>query len=139
MLSTVVSASSPSVVVSSSAVSVPACSVLLLLSATGVSVAGVSDVAPNTKSTVMWGNDNQRFHNYVVTTEPIAKEDIAEIRANWAELKGSGTYEELVVDISGSILDHTVNQELQSAHGIHHVLHTSNPVVCCDIRPVRRQ
>ena len=40
----------------------------------------------------------------------------------------------LVVDISGSILDHTVNQELQSAHGIHHVLHTSNPVVCCDIR-----
>ena len=56
----------------------------------------ISRVAPNTKSTVMWGNDNQRFHNYVVTTEPIAKEDIAEIRANWAELKGSGTYEEWV-------------------------------------------
>lgn len=54
----------------------------------------ISRVAPNTKTSVMWGNDDQRFHNQVVTTEPILSEDYAEMKAKWAELRGTGTYEE---------------------------------------------
>jgi len=56
----------------------------------------ISRVAPNTKTSTMWGNDDQRFHNLVVTTEPILKEEIEEMRAKWAELRGTGTYEEWV-------------------------------------------
>lgn len=53
-------------------------------------------VAPRTKNTTMWGTDNKRFHNQVVTTEFIKSEHIAEMREKWAELKGTGTYEEWV-------------------------------------------
>lgn len=56
----------------------------------------ISRVAPYTATTTMWGNDDQRFHNRVVTTEPILSEEIAEMRAKWAELRGTGTYEEWV-------------------------------------------
>ncbi len=57
---------------------------------------GLSRVAPRTKNTTMWGTDNKRFHNQVVTTEFIKSEHIAEMREKWAELKGTGTYEEWV-------------------------------------------
>ncbi len=56
----------------------------------------LSRVAPRTKNTTMWGTDNKRFHNQVVTTEFIKSEHIAEMREKWAELKGTGTYEEWV-------------------------------------------
>ncbi len=56
----------------------------------------LSRVAPRTKNTTMWGTDNVRFHNQVVTTEFIKSEHIAEMREKWAELKGTGTYEEWV-------------------------------------------
>lgn len=56
----------------------------------------LSRVAPRTKNTMMWGTDNKRFHNQVVTTEFIKSEHIAEMREKWAELKGTGTYEEWV-------------------------------------------
>ena len=64
----------------------------LPLSANGGNYA-ISRVAPYTASTTLWGNDNDRFHNQVVTTEPITAADRDTLKAMWAELKGTGTWE----------------------------------------------
>ena len=53
----------------------------------------ISRVAPYTASTTLWGNDSDRFHNQVVTTEPITTADRDTLKAMWAELKGTGTWE----------------------------------------------
>ena len=66
--------------------------VMLPLSASGGTYA-ISRLAPNTASTVLWGNDADRFHNAVVTTQPITAQDRAAMRTAWAEKKGSGTWE----------------------------------------------
>ena len=58
----------------------------------------ISRVAPYTVSSVLWGNDSDRFHQAIITTEPLKSEDVAELRAKWAELKGTGTYEQTVKD-----------------------------------------
>lgn len=58
----------------------------------------ITHVAPYTVSSVLWGNDADRVHQAVITTEPIKKEDIAALRAKWAELQGTGTYEQAVKD-----------------------------------------
>ncbi len=58
----------------------------------------ISRVAPYTVSTVLWGNDSDRFHQAVITTEPIKAEDIAALRAKWPELIGTGTYEQYAKD-----------------------------------------
>lgn len=52
----------------------------------------VSRVAPYTIDYTMWGNDMERFHQALVATEFITSEDRAEMKAKWAELKGTGTY-----------------------------------------------
>ncbi|MCD8366265.1 MAG: ABC transporter substrate-binding protein [Clostridiales bacterium] len=54
----------------------------------------MSRVAPYTFSTVLWGSDNTRYHQAVVATELISAEDRAEMKAKYAELKGTGTYSE---------------------------------------------
>ena len=56
----------------------------------------VSRVAPYTATRILWGNDKERFHNVVVTTEFITAEDRAALKAKWNELKGSGTWEDYV-------------------------------------------
>ncbi|MDE6620605.1 MAG: peptide ABC transporter substrate-binding protein [Lachnospiraceae bacterium] len=56
----------------------------------------ITRVAPHTKNSTMWGNDNYRYHNQVVTTEFIKAEHVAEMRAKWEELRGTGTYEDWV-------------------------------------------
>ena len=53
----------------------------------------ISRVAPYTKSSVLWGTDNYRTHNLIVTTELIKESDRAEMKAKWAELKGTGEYD----------------------------------------------
>lgn len=53
----------------------------------------ISRVAPNTASGIAWGHDSVRFHNVVVATEPITTAHRDEMKAKWAELKGTGTYE----------------------------------------------
>ncbi len=53
----------------------------------------ISRVAPYTVTPCLWGNDAYRFHQYVVCTTPITSEDRAEMKAQYAELKGTGTYE----------------------------------------------
>lgn len=53
-------------------------------------------MAPSTKDYTLWGSDNDRYHQYVVTTDFIKAEDYNEMRAKWDELKGTGTYESWV-------------------------------------------
>ena len=47
---------------------------------------------PGSVTTTLWGNDEYRFHNAVVTTEFIAKEDYVELKGMRADLMGTGTY-----------------------------------------------
>lgn len=54
---------------------------------------GLSRVAPGTVSSALWGNDQNRFHNVVVATDFIKSADRDEMKAKYAELKGTGTYE----------------------------------------------
>lgn len=53
-------------------------------------------LAPYTKSSVMWGSDEYRFHNAVVTKDLIKASDYSAMKEKWAELRGTGTYEEWV-------------------------------------------
>ena len=53
-------------------------------------------MAPHTKDYTLWGSDQDRYHQYIVTTDFIKAEDYNEMRAKWDELKGTGTYESWV-------------------------------------------
>ena len=53
----------------------------------------ISRVAPRTVTPVLYGNDSDRFHQAIITTEPILATDREEMLAKYAELKGTGTYE----------------------------------------------
>lgn len=70
--------------------------VLLPLSSKGGNYA-LSRVAPYTSSTVLWGNDMERYHSVIVATELIKAADRDEMKAKYAELKGTGTYRDWVV------------------------------------------
>ena len=53
----------------------------------------ITRIVPYTVDNVLWGTDNDRFHNaLVVSGDPIAKEDITHLRTMYEELKGTGTY-----------------------------------------------
>ena len=71
--------------------------VMLPLSTNGGMYA-ISRVAPYTATPVLWGNDSYRYHDVIVCTEPIKSADRAEMKAKWAEVKGTGTYEDWVVE-----------------------------------------
>ena len=60
--------------------------VMLPLGSNGGNYA-ISRVAPYTATTTLWGNDYKRFHNMVITTEPLAPEVRDEMKAKWNELK----------------------------------------------------
>ncbi len=66
--------------------------IMLPLSASGGNYA-ISRMAPNTASTVLWGSDADRFYMAMVTTAPIAADDRAFMRTQWAQLKGTGQWE----------------------------------------------
>ena len=53
-------------------------------------------MAPRTRDYTLWGSDQDRYHQYIVTTDFIKAEDYNEMRAKWDELKGTGTYENWV-------------------------------------------
>lgn len=69
--------------------------VLLPLSSKGGNYA-ITRVAPNTVSSVLWGNDTERKYHVVVATELIKASDREEMKEKFAELKGTGTYTEWV-------------------------------------------
>ena len=58
----------------------------------------MTKVAPYTNTPVLFGNDEYRFHDRIVTNEPIKAAHINEMKAKWAELAGTGTYEQWVKD-----------------------------------------
>lgn len=59
----------------------------------------ISRVAPYTVSSVLWGLDSYRFHQALVVNEdPITTEEREEMKAKYAELKGTGTYEQWAKD-----------------------------------------
>ena len=59
--------------------------VMLPLSTNGGNYA-ISRVAPYTATTALWGNDSYRYHNVVITTEPIKSPDRDALKAMWAEM-----------------------------------------------------
>lgn len=59
---------------------------------------GLSRVAKRSASTVLWGNDSDRFHNILVTTELISAEDQTHLKAMWNEVRGTGTYTQKATD-----------------------------------------
>ena len=59
---------------------------------------GLSRVAKRSASTGLWGNDSDRFHNVLVTTELISAEDQTHLKAMWNEVRGTGTYSQKATD-----------------------------------------
>lgn len=74
-----------------------ASAVMLPLTAEGGSY-NISRLAPYTIPNALWGNDEYRFHNALVTTRPITAAHREDMKAQWAELKGSGEYEDWAKD-----------------------------------------
>lgn len=47
----------------------------------------ISKAAPNTTTSVLWGNDRERFHNVIVADKLITARDRAAMKAEWAKMK----------------------------------------------------
>lgn len=58
----------------------------------------ISRIAPGTVTPILYGNDKDRFQNYLIATEFIKAEDRAEMKAHYNEVKGTGTYMEWAKD-----------------------------------------
>ena len=56
----------------------------------------ITKIAPYTNTPILFGNDTYRFHDRIVTNEAIKAEDVAHLKAAWAEKLGTGTYEQYV-------------------------------------------
>jgi len=52
----------------------------------------IGRTVPYSTSPVMWGNDSERYHSILVTTEPLTTADRDALKALYAEKKGSGTW-----------------------------------------------
>lgn len=52
----------------------------------------ISRIAPGTVTPILYGNDKDRFQNYLIATDFIKAADIAEMKAHYNEVKGTGTY-----------------------------------------------
>lgn len=53
----------------------------------------ISRVAPYTVTPVLWGSDNDRYHQCIVATELIKASDRTAMKEKYNELKGTGEYE----------------------------------------------
>ena len=53
----------------------------------------ITRVAPNTATSTLWGNDSYRYHDVIVATEFIEAAHRSEMKAAWAEKRGTGEYE----------------------------------------------
>lgn len=52
----------------------------------------ISRVAPYSISSVLWGNDSNRYHSAIVTDKFITATDRAEMKAHYSQVKGTGAY-----------------------------------------------
>ena len=87
--------------------------------------------APNSNSTTLWGNDNMRFHNRLVTEELVKADDCAEMKAKWTELRGTGKYEDWAKDFlkeKGYTIKDTLNIPYTADVSTWDVLNTSQSV-----------
>ena len=50
----------------------------------------ISRLAPNTVAYALWGNDDTRYHQALVTNELITSSDREAMRAQWAEMRAEG-------------------------------------------------
>ena len=66
--------------------------VMLPLTSNGGNYA-ISRAVPNTITSTLWGNDSYRYHNIMIATEFISAADRDALKAKWAEVKGTGTWE----------------------------------------------
>ena len=66
--------------------------IFLPLSTNGGNYA-ISKVVPNTITSALWGNDSYRYHNALVATTPLTSAHRDDIKAAWAEKKGTGTFD----------------------------------------------
>ena len=66
--------------------------VMLPLTSQGGNYA-MSRVAPYTATSALWGNDSYRYHNVLVADKLITTAHRDAMKAKWAELRGTGTYE----------------------------------------------
>lgn len=55
---------------------------------------GLSRMAPHSHTLTLWGNDTYRYHDVILTTEPIKASDVQAMREKWNELIGTGEYED---------------------------------------------
>lgn len=75
----------------------------------------MSRIAPYTNATVMWGNDTERYHNYIVATDFIKVADRDEMKEKWNELRGTGEYEQWAKDfLTGK--GYTLKDEVKLAY-----------------------
>ncbi len=91
----------------------------------------ITRVAPNTATSILYGNDSYRYHDMIVATELITAAHRAEMKAKWAELKGSGEYEEWVKNYladKGYTLKNTYTLGYSSDPNTFDVLGTSQAV-----------
>ena len=58
----------------------------------------ISKIVPYTVTPVMYGSDNSRYHNAIIATEPLTVADRDALKAIYAEVKGTGTYEDKVFE-----------------------------------------
>ena len=58
----------------------------------------ITRVVPRTANTTLWGNDSYRYHNVVIVDNFLTPAIRDEVKAKWAELKGTGTFEAWVRD-----------------------------------------
>lgn len=54
----------------------------------------ISRVVPYSITSVLWGNDWQRFHNAIVVSEPITAEHRNQLKAMWAQAEDSASWEQ---------------------------------------------
>ena len=52
----------------------------------------ISRIAPGTVTPILYGNDQDRFQNYLIATDIIKNEDRTAMKAHYNEVKGTGTY-----------------------------------------------
>lgn len=50
----------------------------------------ISKVAPNTISSVLWGNDSDRFHNAILADKLITAADRTALKAKWSTMRAEG-------------------------------------------------
>ena len=68
-----------------------ASAVMLPMTAGGGSYT-ISRVAPYTAPYARWGNDADRLYSLILTTSPIEKGHVAQMKSQWAKLRGTGEY-----------------------------------------------